>query len=217
MTDSHGISAESFLAALPEVLAADEVTQALAAAIAAELNEAVCKTSLASIYANIDTLEEPLLDILARDFKVDWWRRDAPLEEKRRTLRESWYVHRHLGTPAAVEAAIAGFIGDGKLEEWFEYGGIPGHYRITGGNNDAIIEHYDEFAAVLAVVTRGSAVLDKIQTLLERELRIGVGIAAMIYVAKTVECAEPDFAGWTLLLDEDDNVLTTEGDVALTL
>jgi len=217
MTDPHRISAETILAALPEVLARDEVSHALAAAVAAELNEAVCKTSLALIYANIDALEEPLLDILARDFKIDWWPADASVEEKRRTLKSSWYVHRRLGTPAAVEDVIAGYIGQGKLEEWYEYGGIPGHYRITGGNNDAIIEHYDEFAAVLAVVTRGSAVLDKIQALVTREQRIGVGLATMIRVEKTVECEVPSYDSWTLLLDENDNVLTTEHDEPLTL
>lgn len=191
MTDPHAFTAESLLAALPDVLLQDEVTQGLAAAIAAELNEAVCKTDLARIYANIDALEEPLLDILARDFKVDWWRADAAVEIKRETLKNSWYVHRHLGTPEAIRRAIADFLGDGALEEWWEYGGIPGHYRITGGNNDAIIEHYDEFAAVLAVVTRGSAVMDKIQALLKRSVDVYVGIAVSWTKKLTVGCEVP--------------------------
>ena len=60
----------------------------------------------AAIYPRIDELDEALLDILAYDFKVDWYGYDYPLETKRALLKSSFYIHRHLGTKGAVEAAI---------------------------------------------------------------------------------------------------------------
>lgn len=212
MTDPHALTAESLLRALPEVLRADPVALALATAIAAEIEEAVCKTSLASIYARIDELDEPLLDILAKDFKVDWWRADAPIEEKRYTLKTSWYIHKHLGTKAAVETAIRDFIGSGVVQEWYEYGGKPHHYRIKDGNNTAIAENYSQFLSVLRVVSRGSSVLDHITALLEYSQTIYVGMCLLVHKTVEIGCDEADLTSFEILLDEDGNpLLTPEG------
>lgn len=212
MTDPHALTAESLLRALPEVLRADPVSLALATAIAAEIEEAVCKTSLASIYARIDELDEPLLDILAKDFKVDWWRADASLEEKRYTLKTSWYIHKHLGTKAAVETAIRDFIGSGIVQEWYEYGGKPHHYRIKDGNNTAIAENYSQFLSVLRVVSRGSSVLDHITALLEYSQTIYVGMCLRIHKTVEIGCDEADLTDYVILLDENgDPLLNSDG------
>jgi phage tail P2-like protein len=82
------------------------------------------------IYARIGALPEELLDILAYDFKVDWWDANYTLEEKRQTLKDSWNVHRRLGTKAAVERAISAIYKDTKVSEWFEYGGAPYTFKL---------------------------------------------------------------------------------------
>lgn len=212
MTDPHALTAESLLRTLPRVLQEDHVALALASAIAAEIEEAVCKVDLASIYANIDTLDEALLDILAKDFKVDWWRADASLDEKRYTLKTSWYIHRHLGTKAAVETAIRDFIGHGIVQEWFEYSGKPHHFRIKDGDNTAILENLSQFLSVLRVVQRGSSVLDHITALLNYTQTVYVGFALHIRKTAEIECEEADLTGYKLLLDENgDPLLTPDG------
>ena len=212
MTDPHALTAESLLRALPRVLQEDKVALALVSAIAAEIEEAVCKVDLASIYANIDALDESLLDILAKDFKVDWWRADASLDEKRYTLKTSWYIHRHLGTKAAVETAIRDFIGHGTVQEWFEYGGQPHHFRIKDGDNTAILENLSQFLSVLRVVQRGSSVLDHITALLNYTQTVYVGFALHVRKTSEIGCEEADLAGYKLLLDENgDPLLTPDG------
>lgn len=203
---TNGITAEAVLAALPEVLRSDVSTQGLASAIAAELEEAACKTNLATIYANIDSLDEPLLDILAKDFKVDWWRGDASVREKRQTLKDSPYVHRHLGTKAAVERAISDFLGTGVLQEWWEYGGKPYHFRIHDGNNAAIQAHVSEFLSVLRVVQRGSAVLDKISALVSLIHMIYICFAIRIRKTGAVGC-DTEVRSVTILADPLGNYL----------
>lgn len=64
------------------------------------------------------------------DFKVDWWDGDYSLEEKRRTLKDSWRVHRMLGTKAAVETAISAIYPNSAVKEWFEYGGRPYYFKL---------------------------------------------------------------------------------------
>ena len=119
-----------FLRSLPDVLKSDESINALASVIAEELNKLASDTNEAIIYARIDELSEEVLDILAYDFKVDWWDYSFSLEEKRRILKNSWNVHRRKGTKAAVERAISAIYTGTKVKEWFEYEGDPFHFKL---------------------------------------------------------------------------------------
>ena len=131
MSSLHGITAENLLQSLPIALQQDETVRALAASAAKVLASRPKEIDRLLIYPNIDALDEELLDILAYDFKVDWWDGDYSISEKRRTLQDSWRVHRMLGTKAAVETAISAIYPDAKAEEWFEYdGGRPYHFRL---------------------------------------------------------------------------------------
>jgi phage tail P2-like protein len=82
------------------------------------------------IYARIDELPEDVLDVLAYDFKVDWWDKSLTLAEKRATLKASWAVHRLLGTAAAVETALGAIYPGTVVDEWFSYSGDPYHFML---------------------------------------------------------------------------------------
>ncbi len=140
MNDLHGLTAENMLRVLPEFLKGDQSTLALATSTASVLAGREDEIRRLLIYACIDDLPEELLDILAYDFKVDWWDPNYTLEEKRRTLKESWHVHRTLGTKAAVVTAISAIYPDTKVLEWWEYDGKPYHFRLL---IDATYERVD--------------------------------------------------------------------------
>lgn len=128
--NEHGLTRENLLSTFPAALAKDPAVYALAEAAADLLAGRLEEIKMVNLYAQIDRLEEPLLDILAQDFKVDWWNPGYTLEEKRRTLRDSWKVHRTLGTKAAVVTAISAIYPKTDVQEWFEYGGEPFHFKI---------------------------------------------------------------------------------------
>lgn len=128
--NSYGLTAENLLRTLPAALAGDENLHALAASIAEVLSQQAAGIGGIAIYTRIDGLPEGLLDILAHDFKVDWWDGDYTQEEKRKLLRDSWRVHRMLGTKAAVETAISAIYPDTQVSEWFEYSGTPYHFKL---------------------------------------------------------------------------------------
>ena len=216
MTDNHAITAESLLRALPNVLREDTVTLGLASAIAAELEEAASKVSLVNIYANIDTMDESMLDILAKDFKVDWWRSNADLEEKRNLIKTCWYVHRHLGTKSAIETAIASFLGDGTVQEWFEYGGQPHHFRIVGASNAAVNEYFDEFMAILSVVQRGSSVIDSVTALIPNQQNLYIATAARFSISGAIRCNDVGDALLAIYANDDVTILTDENGNILT-
>lgn len=141
MNDPHGFTKENLLSALPVALTNDPKMVALAGAIAALFVQQKEEIGRLSLYPRIGELDEALLDILAYDFKVDWWDNDYTLTEKRRTLQSSWQVHKLLGTKAAVEKAISAIFPRTTVEEWYEYGGKPYHFRL---HVDLGEEHLDK-------------------------------------------------------------------------
>lgn len=137
--NKHGLTKENLVATLPPALRTDPSVVALAEALGEVLAVRPAEIERLRIYPAIDTLDEPLLDILAHDFKVDWWDPEYSLEEKRRTLKDSWRVHRLLGTRAAVEMAISAIYPHTQVLEWWEYGGEPYHFRLDINiTNDSI-------------------------------------------------------------------------------
>ena len=132
MNDSKlGITRENLLLIVPPALTQDQAMMARAAADAEALAARLAEIDRVRIISNIDGLNETVLDILARDFKVDWWDQEYSVEEKRRTLKGSWRVHKTLGTKAAVETAIRAIYPLTTVEEWFEYNGEPYHFRLN--------------------------------------------------------------------------------------
>lgn len=82
------------------------------------------------VYTAIDSLPEDLLDVLAVQFKVDWYRDDYPVETKRRVIKTAMEVRRYCGTEWAVKQAISAIYPNSEIVEWYDYGGTPG----TGGS-----------------------------------------------------------------------------------
>lgn len=146
---SNTPTAEEFLRALPPVLRNDRRMMALGQVVAEELSDRMSEIEKAAIYPRIDELDEALLDILAYDFKVDWYGYDYPLETKRALLKSSFYIHRHLGTKGAVEAAIQSVYPKSIVEEWFDYAlSVITSYRglFKDVTSDAFLEKMlDEF------------------------------------------------------------------------
>lgn len=122
---------KSILGTFPNSLARDDDKRKLAESISDELARLMADTDKAAIFTRIDDLDEPLLDILAADLKVDWYDYEGTIEEKRKTIRECIDIHRYKGTKFAVETALKGVYDNVKVSEWFEYGGEPFHFKVT--------------------------------------------------------------------------------------
>lgn len=139
---NKGITKENLLFIVPPTLTRDPSVAALADAAAEALAARAEEADRARVVSNIDELPEALLDILAYDFKVDWWDPNYTLDEKRRTLKSSWRVHKRLGTKAAVDEAISAIFPRSSAEPWFQYGGEPYHFRleINTSENAASLE-----------------------------------------------------------------------------
>lgn len=132
------ISKDALLKAFPHALSGDGAMVALASVSAKEMTELYEEADLTLIYSQIDLLDESVLDILAYDFKIDWWDANASIEVKRAVLKNSFFTHRKMGTAHAVKNAIRDNYGGTEIKEWFEYGGQPYHYKVEIDLGDSL-------------------------------------------------------------------------------
>lgn len=126
---SKGITQESMLSVLPGVLGRDKGMYNLAQMVGWIFGENAENVNAPAVFQNINELDEDLLDILAKDCKVDWYDYDAGVDVKRRQLLTNWHVRERLGTVGSVKTALQAVWPDSTVEEWFDYGGEPGYFR----------------------------------------------------------------------------------------
>lgn len=159
----RSFTADALLAIFPPALKKSPDYWLLAQVIAPELDAAFQAATMAEVLCRVDELPENVLDALAYDLDVFWWKPDASLEDKRLGIQQALMSHRRLGTTQAVQDAINTYLGGGVVDEWFDYSGDPFHFQILGADTDVISENYAAFLRVLDGVKRCSAVMDEIE------------------------------------------------------
>ena len=88
-------------------------------------------SELILLYPRIDELPENLIDALAEQFHIDFYDAEMSLQQKRTVVKNSIAWHRRKGTPSVVEEMVQTVFESAHVEEWFEYGGEPYHFRVT--------------------------------------------------------------------------------------
>ena len=119
---------------LPAFMSADDTSQAMTAALNPELSELARKLRNALIIPRLDEFSEEILDELAAELNIAWYVRGADIDAKRSVIRNAYEIHGRIGTPWAIETVGQQYFGDAEVEEWWEYGGEPYHFRVRTGN-----------------------------------------------------------------------------------
>ena len=162
-----------FTQILPQNLSSQTRTRALAYAIGRQVDKLLVLADRMVIWAGLDRVPEQLLDYLAAELRTPAYRADYAAEVKRTLVRQSLLFYATMGTPGAVDRLIQSIFGSGQIQEWFEYGGEPHHFRATVGAEGVTItpEALEELRRVLASVKRLSSWLDSIATVTPMESR----------------------------------------------
>lgn len=160
---SSSIFDTDFSEFLPSALQHDPKMVALAKAATSEALKVSGGINDVLIYARIDELPEPLVDILAYDLHVDWYDYSYPLAAKRDILKSSVKVHKKMGTKYAIEKALGALFPESEVEEWFEYEGEPGHFHIICDvTNQRITASVQDIIRAVKMYKRLSSHLDDI-------------------------------------------------------
>jgi phage tail P2-like protein len=158
--------------------------RALSYAILQEKRRAMDHADQTRTMAMIDTLPEPVLDILAVEIRTPAYSADLPIHTKRTLIKGTLTFYKKLGTPAAVNWVIQAVFGNGHIQEWFDYDGEPSHFRVFIANDWTFssLDRLEEFMRLVGQAKRLSSWLDSITVTTETEpatLRMG-GLMASV-------------------------------------
>lgn len=185
---------------LPEHLRNTE-TKALAYAVGRQVWKLLALADGVPFYAGLDAAPEPVLDHLAVELRTPAYREAFPLETKRVLIRDSLLAYAKMGTPAAVDRTLSAIFGAGRIEEWFDYGGRPHHFRARIQAGGAVArEALERFLWIVSGVKRLSSWLDCIVIQIDippAVLHVGGGFGASVLAEAP---AEPDKAAFQAAL-----------------
>lgn len=166
------LSNADLLALQTKAMQSDPTTVGFCAALTSQFNIVSNQTDSILIYSNIDNLSAEVLDILAWQFRVDWYDSALGIDVKRRLIKNCMKVHRTKGTGYAVEQVVQDMFGDGEVSEWYEYGGEPFHFKVITTNPSVTEELANQFNIAVSKVKRKSVILEQIIISLSAELNI---------------------------------------------
>ena len=150
---------------VPKYIFADKNGRAIAKAIEAAM-QIFCETIDESvrILLDPDVMPEWRLNEYAWEMGAEWFDSTATIEEKREQAKVIHEVYRKIGTKKALLDAVSSLFGSGSIvDEWFDYGGEPYHYKICVTNDEATTSRREECVRLINIVTGVRCVLDSLQ------------------------------------------------------
>lgn len=166
-----------FIRLLPQFMQDDCSAKGLAAGIDSIIPQLASDIEKLSTWDSIDKLSEAELDELAWELNIPWYDKGATIDIKRNLVLDSDKVYKKLGTKWAVENVINTYFGDGHIEEWFQYNGEPGHFRVHSNNPTLNESRFAEFLNLLNKVKRASAKLDGVIIASSAQMNMYAGTA----------------------------------------
>lgn len=115
---------------LPPSLRADSFVIACAEAFEKQLLQLREEFNEVCDLISLTTQNEQLIDLLAYEKYIEFYS-ELTLEEKRDTVKKALSIHTKKGTKAALEMILEILNLDGLVEEWFQYGGEPGYFKLA--------------------------------------------------------------------------------------
>ena len=137
------------------------------------------------------------MDALAVNWKIDWYDTGYNIEQKRRIIKTALTVRRTMGTVAAVKAQADAIYPGTTLEEWFEWGGEPGTFRLhvdisqTDAQHPIIFFTNEEIERRLATAKRFSTQLESMSYQVKHGIEVDAAVAgwtASPPVCGTIAC-----------------------------
>lgn len=118
------------ISVLPPYVKEDADVQAISYAFKMGMAKLLQFSRATQLYADIDNLPEKLLDLLALELQCQYYDELMNIEMKRGIIKNSLAWYSKGGTVSAVEEMVQMIFGEGKVTEWYQFGGNPGTFRI---------------------------------------------------------------------------------------
>lgn len=99
-------------------------------AILQEKQRLIALAERTRLMAVVENLDEWVLDYLAVELRAPAYEDSFPIEVKRELIAGTLPFYAKLGTPKAINWATQTIFGGSQMQEWFEYGGEPYHFKM---------------------------------------------------------------------------------------
>lgn len=99
------------------------------------------------LYNHIENLPDKKLDYLAIEWDLPYYEDSLDRDTKIRLVKEGFNWRRTAGTIYGVETLVKKMFGEGKVLEWYEFGGDRGTFRVQ--TNAPLVPDMEEFFKVL--------------------------------------------------------------------
>lgn len=163
---------------VPKIIAKQEWVATISEVMGTLQEKLLNFTDESQIYTAIDTIPEAFLDILAVNWKVEWYDNDYSVEQKRRVIKAAIKIRRQMGTVASVRDTLESIFRSAKIVEWFENGGDPGTFEVEISSSFSQ-KDYETFTRLIDTTKRASAHLRSIRSIsnVNGEIHIGTVMA----------------------------------------
>ena len=115
---------------IPEALRKEPEIQAASFALHETAQMLMDKIDRAMVYAGIDILPEEIVDLLAEEFRAQYYDGSMSLQKKREAVKKAMQWYKKAGTLSAVQELTEFMYGEHKIHEWFQYDGQPYTFRV---------------------------------------------------------------------------------------
>lgn len=124
------LSDAELISVLPPFLKENTDVQALSYAFKKGMEKMLTYAEISSLYASIGSLPDDIVDLLALELQSQYYDESMDIGIKRDIVKNSiaWYAKG--GTISAVDEMIQTVFGEGKVVEWYDFGGSPGTFYI---------------------------------------------------------------------------------------
>lgn len=130
--------------------------------------EMLCRYSDGTqIIANIDKMSEAVINNLTAEFNLPCFDLEQDLKIKKALVKDAFNWHRRAGTVSALKRYFDDItqyiVADINVQEWFEYDGLPYHFRIvfTILEKETIENEINNIESYLEQIKNARSVLDE--------------------------------------------------------
>jgi P2-related tail formation protein len=150
----------------------------IAAAFDAMDQMVTSQISAVSVLDNIGHQPSDVTDLLAIEQRTPYYNQSLPLEVRQNLVAGTGKLNSIKGTKAAVEQAVTQAFGSGTMQEWWEYGGQPGHFQM-------IIVDFPNSSSQLDEINRAIVATQRLSSKLDTVIVIGSTTGTTQYLAET--------------------------------
>jgi P2-related tail formation protein len=142
----------------------DSHTKAFMYACDRQIKKLLERAEKTKVWCAIESVDERFLDYMAAEIRALFYGNALSPPIKRDIVANNQYWHMKLGTADALNEIICIIFSEGgnAVEEWFEDGGAPFHFRVGLYHADSSPESLRELERIIQRVKNTRSILDNI-------------------------------------------------------